>query len=108
MWPFHSRKRDKLHGELLELSEIVQRLEIAQRKQKLALDELSGDVEKLSERLNGQLGRILGGGAGRPPKARPGDGETLEDIPKGDKAALRRWFADHPPKEVKPVGVTSE
>lgn len=97
MWPFPSRKRVIVHADMGETLEKIERLEIAQRRNKVAIDELSADLEALSERLNGQLGRILGGGAGRPPKARGGPGGGLESIPRGDKAALRKYFAENPP-----------
>lgn len=102
MWPFSSKKRDIGRGAFREMQETVDRLEIATRRQKVAHDALAADVEQLSERLNGQLGRILGGGAGRPPKARqgaPAGQLELGDIPTGDKAALRQYFARNPPAE---------
>lgn len=99
MWPFPSRKRAPAHGALDELQEKIERLEIVTRRTRIALDELAGDVQGLSERLNGQLGRILGGGPGRRPRAQQGaPGQlALEDIPQGDKAALRRYFRENPP-----------
>lgn len=73
--------------------ETIQRLEIALRQQALAIHALSGDLEALSERVarvSGRLGGKPRDAKGRTKEAPAGHQVDIEDIPQGDKAALRR------------------
>lgn len=70
-------------GEVLKKhAETLHRLEIART-------ELSERLEVLEASHHRLLKRYAGRSGGRPVS----DGETLETIPKGDKDALRRYFA---------------
>lgn len=73
-------------GELLKKhSETIHRLEIART-------ELSERLEVLEASHHRLLKRYAGRNGGRPVSA-PGDQLSLDEIPKGDKDALRRYFA---------------
>ena len=74
-------------------AETIERLEIAQRRQAISINALAGDLEALSERLARVAGRL--GAEARDRKGRTrtkpeGAQLDIEDIPPGDKAALRR------------------
>ncbi len=79
-----------VRAQLAVQRETLDRLEIAVRRAQLARDELAQDLLRLSERLSRVEGRNLRGVTGRPQKA-PGAGTQvdIEDIPPGDKRALR-------------------
>lgn len=81
------RHNARLRREVLDAREKADRLEIAVRRQQLRLDELSGDLVRLSERLSKTEGRALGG---RPRRPAVQDELPLDEIPRGDKKALRR------------------
>lgn len=81
--------------------EIIARLEIQVRRQQLTIDELAADLERVSGRMCQVEGRVLGGSKGRARKAANGAGTQmdLDEIPHGDKAALREYFLRNPPKK---------
>lgn len=89
---FLSKHFRQLAKELQEQREITERLEIALRRTTERLHALEGDHEALSERLARVAGRL--GGRPRNAKGRTvepeGEQLDIEDIPKGDKQALRR------------------
>lgn len=99
MWWNRFKSLRALTRTVKELSDGLDRLEIAQRRQALKLNELTTDLERLSDRLVQTQGRLLGGGKGRPRKANGQTELALEEIPHGDKAALRAYFLKHPPKD---------
>jgi len=73
-----------------EQDERLHRLEIAMRRAMEKIGDLEASVESTRQRQNAIR-------AGRPPKVRPGEQLALDAIPKGDKAALRAYFAQNPP-----------
>jgi len=79
--------------------ETIERLVIAQRRQQLAIDALAEDLLRVSERLSKAEGRAGGRLGGRPRKGPSNGLLPLDDIPRGDKDALRAHFRVHPPKE---------
>jgi len=100
LWPLALRTRRALLRHLVQQSESIQRLEIAGRRQQLAIDALGEDVQRLSDRLCAAQGRVGGKLGGRPRKGTLSNGALpIESIPHGDKAALRAHFRLHPPKE---------
>lgn len=73
-------------GEMLKKhAESLHRLEIART-------EFSERLEVLEASHHRMLKRYAGRAGGRPVSV-PGDSQSLDDIPKGDKDALRRYFA---------------
>lgn len=90
---FLPKQLRKVFRTLDQQAETIQRLEIAVRHQALAIHALSGDLEALSERVArvaGRLGAEARDRKGRT-KAKPEGAQLdIEDIPPGDKAALRR------------------
>lgn len=99
---FLSKNLRALSREQAEQRELLDRLEIAQRRQQLRLDELATDIERLSDRLCATQGRLLGGGKGRPRRvADPlADELTQEQLALLPKEQLREYFKRHPPKAV--------
>jgi len=85
--------------QLQEQAKLIDRLEIALRRQTIRIDELGHDLVHLSERITQLQGRLTGGGAGRPRKSNGQTELSLDTIPHGDKAALRAYFLKHPPKD---------
>lgn len=97
LWPYVPKIVRRLSKELQEERWQRERLETITRRQQLAINELAADVERLSDRLTATQGRLLGGGKGRPARAQ---GQLrIDDIPHGDKEALRAHFKLHPPKK---------
>lgn len=72
-------------NDLEELRKRVQRLEIRQGEQQLSLEAIDEAVYRLGRRANGRLG-------GRP-AAVPDANGSLDSIPHGDKAELRKHYA---------------
>jgi hypothetical protein len=99
MWWSRFKNLRALTRTLKEQAETIDRLEIAQRRDRLKHNELATDLERLSDRLCAMQGRALGGGRGRPRKPNGQTELNLEEIPHGDKAALRAYFLKHPPKD---------
>ena len=78
-----------LRAQLRAQREVIDRLEIQTRRAELATHELAQDLLRLSERLSRVEGRNLRGQTGRPVKASREFQVDIEDIPVGDKRALR-------------------
>lgn len=99
---FLSKNLRALSREQQEQRDLIERLEIAQRRQQLKLDELATDLERLSDRMCAMQGRVLGGGPGRPRKraADPDAPLTREQLALLPKEELREYLRKHPPRAV--------
>jgi hypothetical protein len=97
MWWSRFKSLKALTRSVRANAETTDRLEIESRRQALKLNELATDLERMSDRLCAAEGRALGGGRGRPRK--PREPVSIDEIPHGDKAALRAYFLKHPPKD---------
>jgi len=80
----------RLELQLAGALERVKRLEISSIDAIDILERVDSRLERAANRRGGALG-------GRPPKAAKGRTLRLEDIPFGDKAALREYYRLNPP-----------
>jgi len=85
------RHERQLSRDVAALLERVHRLEMRN-------ETIADDLEHQKARL-AKLGTRLGGATGGRPRASLGGAAALDDIPRGDKRALRDFFAINPPKE---------
>lgn len=99
-----SRQLKNVLRTVQEHNETVDRLETQVRRLKLQCDGLKEDIQAVSGRVCKVEGRAGGPSGGRPPRdarAPPGGPQRdleLNQIPHGDKAALREYFRLNPPK----------
>lgn len=84
------RHMRRLELQLASALERVKRLEIGQIDAMDILERVDSRLERAANRRGGALG-------GRPPKVGKGRPLRLEDIPYGDKAALREYYRLNPP-----------
>jgi len=93
MWGLFTRSGKK--PSIVDAQEVldrVERLEIAHRRLNASLGDLVADHERLQERVSGHLGRILGGGAGRPRKGPqdPAQGDLAGETKDQFRARMQR------------------
>jgi len=88
-----SRHERLMKRDLKDALERIHRLEIAK-------EQSDDDMEHLKARL-AKLGTRLGGALGGRPRAGSQGALALEEIPLGDKAALRKYYQSNPPAKEK-------